>query len=144
MNPVPSFFLGFAKKNRLRITRDECGDQVCKGRFGDIFVYSERKRLIGICLVNERKDGWPLKTAHKKNRLLRMRPDKCVLEGDVEGIWVTDPSDKEFIQTAKRVLKIPTVRRYSEEHREVLRKRLAKWRFERREETKKAVMEEVT
>ena len=59
MRPIPEFFTNFAEKYRSKITRDECGDPVIQGKFGDFFVYSEPKELLGICLVNERKDYFP-------------------------------------------------------------------------------------
>jgi hypothetical protein len=45
---VPEFFKEFAKQHRFKITRDECDDPVIKGKYGDFFVYSETKELIGI------------------------------------------------------------------------------------------------
>lgn len=126
MYPVPKFFKEFAEKQRFKITRDECDDPVIPGKFGHFYVHSETKELIGICLTDQR---WPIATAHKKNKLCLMRPDRCHLECEVEGIWVTDVHDQKFIELARKVLKVRSTREYSDEYRKVLRNRVAEWKY---------------
>ena len=99
---VPTFFKKFADDNLMRISLDECGDYICKGKFGDFYIWDEGKQLIGVLLMGK-------STAYAKLELLKQcsaTGGKCDIEGDFEAIFVCTVKDTAFINNAKKLLKV--------------------------------------
>lgn len=111
----------FARKYRLKVRRDECGDLVIAGTAG---VISENAsgRLIVLTLFESRRK-W--NTIRKKLVKAGFVIAQC---GDTEGTAIFDPTDTKQAKLAITVAGIRKPRVLSVKQRTVLRKRMAEVR----------------
>ncbi len=104
----------FAKRERLKIRLDECGDPIIKGRFGHFD--DNRDGRIGVVLIR--------KTGHWKQKLKQLcgKVDPiCHVEGDTEAVFLATIEQREFLTLAIRALGVKRKRRVSEQTAERLR-----------------------
>ncbi len=105
----------FAATYRLRISRDECGDLVIAGRFGEIGEY-DRDHLYA-CFHGEQSRT----RAHRINAALRRNIGRAVVKGTDEALFVFVGEDDRFSRWFIRTLGIRQKRILSETERHRLK-----------------------
>jgi hypothetical protein len=94
----------FAKRERLRIRRDECGDPIIAGRYGQFDDNQDRR--IGVCLVIRPTDSL-YRAKLWKQRLLKLCHEdgpECLVEGDYEAVFACRLDAREFLKLSIRAL----------------------------------------
>jgi len=90
----------FASKHRLRIKRDECGEQTVLGKRGIISEFDTSKGLLAATIL-----GAP-SAQHWNTHSRAMRAAGCTIaqNGDAEGTVVFDPADTNQTDAALRAI----------------------------------------
>lgn len=88
----------FAKKYRLRIRRDECGDTIAQGKLGQIYEYGPG-RLAALITP-----GKPFVWAHTRKALVAAG---CAIaqDGDHEGTVLFNPADEAMTRAVIRAVR---------------------------------------
>jgi len=109
----------FALKHRLRVRRDECGDEIIPGKFGQIYEYA--KGLFAVMYMPDPEGKRPAKSKQWTNRRNWMLAAgfKILQDCDGEGTASFDPHDQQQVNLAIRVAGIKRRRVLSEEQREL-------------------------
>ena len=107
--------IAFAKQNRLTVRKDDCGDPVIRGKFGELYEYSDS--LLGVMLIT------PVSKPPKPRHWYRYREAGQVAamvlqqNGDAEGALSFDPKNAEQVKIALKLAGVKPKRRVSPEER---------------------------
>ena len=89
----PITFHDFARRENVRLRRDECSDSVLVGKCGHVFDYGSGR--FGLCLTLHTKRQW----SAAKRKLLAAR-FTITQDGDTEGVATFDPADAVQVSVA--------------------------------------------
>lgn len=112
----------FARKYRLKVRRDECGDPVIqKGRAGSIS--EDRDGLLSLTVMFDTRRKWSA-----VRRKLVKAGFVIQQEGETEGVLTFNPADRKAARLAVSVARVRRTRVLSLSQKRVLRKRMAEVR----------------
>jgi len=110
----------FAETNRLKVSKDECGDLIVQGRSGHVYEYSNS--LLGVMFMPAEYRPRLWSTYRRSALALGMR---LFQDGDAEGSLTFDPGNAEQTEMALRIARVKKRRTLSPERVEELRAHLA-------------------
>jgi hypothetical protein len=93
----------FAEKYHLKIKRDECGDVIIPGIIGHIG--DGYGKLLGLYVNAETSKAWTFTRRKLESAGMTIRQN-----GDVDGVAVFDPANREQARLALKVTKVKTRR----------------------------------
>ena len=117
----------FAENNRLKITKDDCGDAIIAGKYGHIYEYGSGK--LGVCIMSNSGNAYRW---NRTSTAFRDAGMEITQNGEHEGCARFDPNNAAQAKTAMRHAKVRTRRQVSRERREALIANLARARQVRR------------
>src|SRR5260370_40613316 len=85
----------FAENNRLKVSKDDCGDAVILGKYGDIYEYGPGK--LGVCIMSNSGNAYRWNRARAAFIAAGM---EITQNGDHEGCATFDPENGEQAKTA--------------------------------------------
>ena|SRR2546422_6391778 len=116
----------FAENNRLKVTKDECGDAIIPGKYGHIYEYGSGK--LGVCIMSNSGNAY----RWNKSRAAFIAAGMDITQnGDHEGCATFDPKNTTQAKTAMFYAKVRTRRQVSPERREAMIAILARARQDR-------------
>ncbi len=115
----------FALKYRLRIKKDELGDSIIPGRFGEshIFENEDEEGRLGLCVMFLRRGQFPKTFAGVTRRWHRAKAELLAVgmelgqDGDYEGTAVFDGGNAAQAKIAIRIAGVRRKRQMSPERR---------------------------
>ena len=90
----------FADAHRLKVTKDECGDPIIRGRIFESNIYEYDDGVLGVIFVTDGREAprTGLWRKFKSNALVAGMT--IVQEGDAEGAFTFDPADRKQSKVA--------------------------------------------
>ena len=116
----------FAENNRLKVTKDECGDAIIPGKYGHIYEYGSGK--LGVCIMSNSGNAYRWNRSRAAFTAAGM---DITQNGDHEGCATFDPKNATQVKTAMFYAKVRTRRQVSPERREAMIAILARARQDR-------------
>jgi hypothetical protein len=124
----------FAKKYRLKITKDSCDEPVVQGRLYKDANISEHAGMMALCFLVDGRAGKPSRQG-LFNRVRQECLDASMAisqEGDSEAVFVFDGADEKQSRLVIRTIRAKVRKVLSEETRMALAARLANARAAKR------------
>lgn len=113
----------FAQKHRLKVSLDNCGEAVVRGRQGQLYEYNDS--LLGVMFMPE--EYRPRLWGNSKRSAVGIGM-KLVQNGDSEGCLVFNPEDEKQVKLALEVARVRRRKNHSPERKAELIGYLAKAR----------------
>ena len=102
--------IAFAKKYRLRVRRDECGDPIVVGKLGELYQHDEG--LVGLALMSPNGDDPKLDNTLRARMRKALREGlELVQQGDYESSFLFDAENKQHASLAVRLIRCKRKRR---------------------------------
>jgi hypothetical protein len=105
---LPTTLKGFAEHYRIRIKRDDCGDQIIRGKLGH--VYQHDANQFGIVLEASANIAVLENTFRSRKRRAIAAGFSMNQEGDFESILLFDPGDAEQARLAIRLMQAKKIK----------------------------------
>jgi hypothetical protein len=124
----------FAEKNRMKITRDECGDAIIAGRQGQLYPNTESEMGVMFLPPKTRQDScgrWCPKLWGNFKRAAALIGMVLTQDGDSEGCLSFDPQNAEQVKLAIKIAKVRIRKELSPERKAALAATLAVARVQR-------------
>ena len=124
----------FAENNRMRVTRDDCGDAIIAGKQGQLYSYTESE--MGVMFLppktTEYSCGrWCPKLWGSFKRAAALIGMALKQDGDSEGCLSFDPQNAEQVKLAVKIAKVRIRKELSPERKAALAATLAVARVQR-------------
>ena len=108
------------QSNRLKVSKDECGDASICGKHGHIYEHGAGR--LGVCIISKSGNAYRWNRARAAFAAAGM---DITQNGDQEGCATFDPENATQAKTAMLHAKIRARKQLSAEHREAVLARLA-------------------
>jgi hypothetical protein len=117
----------FAEAQRLKITKDSCGDAIIQGRlYRDANISEHDDGMLAMCFLVDGRSGTP-----SRQGLFNRVKKECLIagmrlhqEGDSEAVFVFDPTDKAQSKLAIKAVRARVKRQMTPEQVAALSSRL--------------------
>lgn len=129
-------FPEFAETNRLKVTRDECGDAIIAGKQGQLYPYTESEMGVMFMPPKTKTDSygrWCPKVWGNFKRAAAAIGMVLTQDGDSEGCLSFDPLSKEQVKLAVKIAGVRVRKTLSPERKAALAATLAAARSQRTE-----------
>jgi hypothetical protein len=98
-----------AEQHKLKVKRDECGDAIVPGKYGQIYEYNDTH--LGVLFMPPRTEAepwgrWCPKTWGNFKRAAAAAGMTLLQDGDSEGCLSFDPNNREQVKLAIKIAKV--------------------------------------